>query len=129
MAADTLEKGPWWQLFGDPILNSLAESVEVSNQNVAVAVANYAQARALVAQQRASLFPTVNLTSGADRSGSRRGNATVNSNGTVSSGGGVNNSYQLNITRSRKRSYRLRLPPSSSTRSITRPASASATTS
>jgi NodT family efflux transporter outer membrane factor (OMF) lipoprotein len=95
--ADTLEKGPWWQLFGDPILNQLAESVEVSNQNVAVAVANYAQARALVAQQRASLFPTVNLTGGADRSGSRRGGATVNSNGTVSSGGSVDNNYQLNI--------------------------------
>ena len=50
--ADTLEKGPWWQLFGDATLNSLAESVEVSNQNIAAAVANYAQARALVAQQR-----------------------------------------------------------------------------
>ena len=95
--ADTLEKGPWWQLFGDPILNQLAESVEVSNQNVAAAVANYTQARALVAQQRASLFPTVNLTAGGDRSGSRGGNATVNSNGTVSTGGGVNNNYQLNI--------------------------------
>jgi len=95
--ADTLEKGPWWQLFGDPILNSLAESVEVSNQNVAVAVANYAQARAIVAQQRATLFPTVTLTGAADRSGSRGGNATVNSNGTVSTGGGVNNNYQLNI--------------------------------
>jgi NodT family efflux transporter outer membrane factor (OMF) lipoprotein len=95
--ADTLEKGPWWELFGDPILNQLAQSVEVSNQNVAIAVANYAQARALVAQQRASLFPTVNLTGGADRSGSNRGNAIVNSNGNVSSGGGVNNNYQLNI--------------------------------
>jgi NodT family efflux transporter outer membrane factor (OMF) lipoprotein len=95
--ADTLEKGPWWQLFGDPVLNELAEQVEVSNQNLAVAVANYAQARAIVAQQRATLFPTVNLTSGADRSGSRGGNATVDSNGNVRTGGGVSNSYQLNI--------------------------------
>ena len=67
--ADTLERGPWWQLFGDPVLNQLAESVEVSNQNVAAAVAAYAQARALVQQQRASLFPTVSLSGGADRSG------------------------------------------------------------
>lgn len=71
--ADTLEKGPWWQLFGDATLNQLADSVEVSNQNIAVAVANYTRARALVAQQRASLFPTVNLTGSADRSGSRSG--------------------------------------------------------
>jgi NodT family efflux transporter outer membrane factor (OMF) lipoprotein len=67
--ADTLERGPWWELFGDPVLNRLAESVEVSNQNVAAAVASYAQARALVQQQRASLFPTVSLSGGADRAG------------------------------------------------------------
>ncbi|WP_442920581.1 efflux transporter outer membrane subunit [Massilia sp. S19_KUP03_FR1] len=87
--ADTLEKGPWWQLFGDATLNQLAESVEVSNQNIAVAVANYTQARALVAQQRASLFPTVNLTGSADRSGSRSENG--------SGSGNAANAYRLNI--------------------------------
>jgi NodT family efflux transporter outer membrane factor (OMF) lipoprotein len=69
--ADALERGPWWQLFGDPVLNDLAASVEVSNQNVAAAVAAYAQARALVAQERAALFPTVSLGLSADRSGVR----------------------------------------------------------
>ena len=48
--ADTLERGPWWELFDDPVLNDLASQVEVSNQNVAAAVAAYAQARALVAR-------------------------------------------------------------------------------
>lgn len=67
--ADTLDKGPWWTLFGDPILNDLASQVEVSNQNVAAAVASYAQARALVQEQRASLFPEVGLNTSADRSG------------------------------------------------------------
>jgi NodT family efflux transporter outer membrane factor (OMF) lipoprotein len=81
--ADTLERGPWWQLFGDPVLNRLAESVEVSNQNVAAAVAAYAQARALVQQQRAALFPTVSLSGRADRSG---GN-----------GGGADNRFSLGI--------------------------------
>jgi len=69
--ADTLSRGPWWQLFQDPVLDELAVSVDVSNQNVAAAVASYAQARALVAEQRASLFPTVALDSGAGRSGGR----------------------------------------------------------
>ncbi len=69
--ADTLERGPWWQLFNDPVLNDLASRVEVSNQNIAAAVAAYAQARALVAEQRASLLPTVTLGAGADRSGGR----------------------------------------------------------
>ena len=67
--ADTLERGPWWTLFRDPLLDDLAASVEVSNQNVAAAVASYAQARALVQQQRSSLFPTVSLSGGADKSG------------------------------------------------------------
>ncbi|MBC7452585.1 MAG: efflux transporter outer membrane subunit [Massilia sp.] len=67
--ADTLERGPWWTLFGDPLLNELASSVDVSNQNVAAAVASYAQARALVQQQRAALFPALSLGAGVDRSG------------------------------------------------------------
>ncbi|MHA4866775.1 efflux transporter outer membrane subunit [Duganella sp. PWIR1] len=67
--ADTLERGPWWQLFSDPILNDLADTVEVNNQNVASAVAAYAQARALVAEQRAALFPSVDLNGSATRSG------------------------------------------------------------
>jgi len=67
--ADTLERGPWWALFADAELDRLAAQVETANQNVAVAVANYTQARALVAQQRASLFPVVSLGAGADRAG------------------------------------------------------------
>ena len=86
--ADALERGPWWQLFGDAQLNSLASQVEVSNQNVAAAVAAYTQARALVREQRASQFPTVALDSGASRSG------TSGSNG---AGGRVGNNVQLGI--------------------------------
>ena len=67
--ADTLERGPWWTLFGDAQLNQLAEGIDISNQNVAAAIASYEQARALVREQRASLFPTVNLTGSGTRSG------------------------------------------------------------
>ena len=86
--ADALERGPWWELFNDPELNALASQVQVSNQNVAAAVAAYAQARALVAQQRAALFPTVSLDAGANRNGSNSNSAR---NGTGRS------SYQVNI--------------------------------
>ena len=75
--ADALERGPWWQLFNDPVLNDLAARVEVSNQNVAAAVAAYAQARALVAEQRAGLFPSVTLGGGASRAQS---NGTTRNN-------------------------------------------------
>lgn len=75
--ADTLDRGPWWQLFGDAELSRLVAQVEVSNQNVAAAVAAYAQARALVAQQRASLFPQIALDASARRSGGRGAVATT----------------------------------------------------
>lgn len=67
--ADTLDRGPWWTRFEDPVLNDLVSRVEVSNQNVAAATAAYAQARALVREQRSSLFPLVVLDGGASRSG------------------------------------------------------------
>ncbi len=76
--ADALERGPWWTLFNDPVLNALASQVEVSNQNVAAAVASYAAARATVAEQRASLFPTVNLGLSGDRSGGRDQDSSSN---------------------------------------------------
>ena len=76
--ADTLDRGPWWQLFGDAELDKLVAQVEISNQNVAAAVAAYAQARALVAQQRASLFPSVGLNASAQRSGGGASLGTAN---------------------------------------------------
>ena len=91
--ADALERGPWWSLFGDPVLDQLASRVEVSNQNVAVAVAAYAQARALVREQRASLFPSVTLDGGASRSRSSGSGGSS----TSGSGGRIGNNYQLSI--------------------------------
>jgi NodT family efflux transporter outer membrane factor (OMF) lipoprotein len=82
--ADALDRGPWWNLFGDPVLDGLMRQVEVNNQNVAAAVAAYAEARAIVAEQRAALFPTVTLNGGANRSGSR-------------SDAGASNRYSLSI--------------------------------
>ncbi|MDB5761666.1 MAG: efflux system, outer rane lipoprotein NodT family [Herminiimonas sp.] len=89
--ADSLDRGSWWTLFDDPMLNELASRIEVSNQNVAAATAAYAQARALVREQRASLFPVVTLNGGANRSGSGTGSTS----GT--SGTRTGSNYQLSI--------------------------------
>ena len=67
--SDALDRGPWWDLFGDPELSALVAQVEVSNQNVAAAVASYTQAQALVREQRASLFPAIGLSAAATRNG------------------------------------------------------------
>jgi NodT family efflux transporter outer membrane factor (OMF) lipoprotein len=77
--ADTLDRGPWWQLFGDAELNTLASQVEVSNQNVAEAVAAHAQARALVREQRAVRLPSLTLDGSAGRAGGGASSSTGNS--------------------------------------------------
>lgn len=59
--SDAAQRADWWTAFGDPVLNSLESKVEVSNQTLAADEAAYRQARALVAEDRAALFPTVSL--------------------------------------------------------------------
>lgn len=68
-APSTVDGTAWWKAFGDSQLDALVDQVEVSNQNVAAAVANYAQARALVRVQRASYFPTLGVSGGVTRTG------------------------------------------------------------
>jgi NodT family efflux transporter outer membrane factor (OMF) lipoprotein len=60
---DEAIKGAWWEMFADPLLNTLEEQVVISNQNVAAAEAQFRQAQALVRASRAGYYPT--LTAGA----------------------------------------------------------------
>jgi NodT family efflux transporter outer membrane factor (OMF) lipoprotein len=56
---DTALKGKWWEIYNDPELNSLEEQVNISNQNVLAAEAQYRAARATVRIARSALFPLV----------------------------------------------------------------------
>jgi NodT family efflux transporter outer membrane factor (OMF) lipoprotein len=56
---DAIDRGPWWSVFRDSKLDWLAGQVEISNQTVAQSAAAYEQARALIREAQASLFPTV----------------------------------------------------------------------
>jgi NodT family efflux transporter outer membrane factor (OMF) lipoprotein len=51
--------GDWWTIFQDPQLNALELQVNVSNQNLREAEAQYRQARAVVRYSRADYYPTV----------------------------------------------------------------------
>ena len=57
--SDELLKGKWWEIFGDPQLNRLEELVNINNQNVKQAEAQFRQARALVAGNHANYYPTI----------------------------------------------------------------------
>lgn len=49
----------WWEIFNEPQLNALEAQIDVSNQNIITAEAQFRQARALVREARAAYFPTV----------------------------------------------------------------------
>jgi NodT family efflux transporter outer membrane factor (OMF) lipoprotein len=66
---DTNDRGAWWQVYADPVLNNLETRCAAANQNIAAALHAYEQAHLIVRESRASLFPTVGI--GADASRSR----------------------------------------------------------
>ena len=83
---DDVKRDKWWEVFGDAQLNSLLAQIDVSNQNVRVAEANFRQARTHVQQARASLFPSVDGRASVSRS---------RSVGTAARAGTTANNYNL----------------------------------
>ena len=57
--ADQVLRGKWWEIYQDPQLNALEEKINLSNQTLKAAQAQFAQARAVVRQNRADYYPTV----------------------------------------------------------------------
>jgi len=59
--------GTWWTIFQDPQLDALELEVNVSNQNLKVAEAQFRQARAVLRYNRADYYPTVTAGASATR--------------------------------------------------------------
>jgi NodT family efflux transporter outer membrane factor (OMF) lipoprotein len=97
--SDAIDRGAWWSMFNDPVLDGFERRVEVSNQNLAAAAAAYDAARALVDQSRSTLFPTITGNAGATRSsGGRNGQVVTGAGGGfVSSGNGAQNRFSTNF--------------------------------
>jgi NodT family efflux transporter outer membrane factor (OMF) lipoprotein len=94
---DALPRGPWWEVFGDPDLSALEAQVDVANQDVAQAEANYRVARALARGARADRLPTVTAAPGVTitHNGSRVGGQGT---GTTSGSSGSHvTTYQVPI--------------------------------
>ena len=52
-------KGKWWEIYQDAELNALEEKLAIDNQTIKQYFANFMEARTLVAEARAQLYPTV----------------------------------------------------------------------
>ena len=91
--ADLLQRGDWWTLFGDAQLDALVGRLNLSNQNLGAAEAQYRQARALVMGARSQLFPVVGSSAGATRAGQGSSNVSNSSAGAS----GVSETYSLGL--------------------------------
>jgi NodT family efflux transporter outer membrane factor (OMF) lipoprotein len=59
--------GNWWEIFHDSQLNALEQQINVSNQNLKAAVAQYQEARAALRYARADYYPTISTAPSATR--------------------------------------------------------------
>jgi NodT family efflux transporter outer membrane factor (OMF) lipoprotein len=66
--ADDSNRGPWWEVFGDPLLNELETRVDTSNQSILQAAANYEEAVQIARSDRTGYLPTVSASASAQRS-------------------------------------------------------------
>jgi NodT family efflux transporter outer membrane factor (OMF) lipoprotein len=58
---DAMLRGKWWEIFQQPELNDLEEQLNIDNQNIKVYFENFMEARAIVRQAHAQLYPTVGV--------------------------------------------------------------------
>jgi NodT family efflux transporter outer membrane factor (OMF) lipoprotein len=85
---DDVIRGKWWEVYHDPVLNSLEEKVNISNQNVAQAEAQFREAAATVKVARAAFFPTVTANPSLTESQASQATASESGGGSLTGGTG-----------------------------------------
>ena len=91
--ADRLNRGDWWTFYRDPRLDLLIKQVEISNQTVAAAAAAYEQARALIREAQAALFPVLNATYNATRAYNGPGAGAAGTIATAAASGSYSSTF------------------------------------
>jgi len=95
---DEMLRGKWWEIYNDPELNALEEQLNVNNLNIKQSFENFMAARALVAEARSQLFPTVGTAPAYQHSrGSGNLKNTIGTTGSTgtTTGGQVSTLYTL----------------------------------
>ena len=87
----------WWTVYHDPVLSHLERQVEVSNQNLKVAVAAYYAAREAAGVTRGSLFPTIGLGASQTRSGGGAVNSFAFGGARTSNQFGASGSWDVDL--------------------------------
>jgi multidrug efflux system outer membrane protein len=85
----------WWKGFQDPVLDSLLQEASANSQDLALATARIAEARATLDQNQSNFYPSVDLTVGASRKRTSENSATYSA-----AAGPYSNDRQLGLSAS-----------------------------
>jgi len=88
---DAMLHGKWWEIYNELELNALEDQLNINNQNIKQSFENFMEARALVTQARAQLYPTLGTAPSFQRSQSSA-NLKNNVGTTGTAGGGLTRS-------------------------------------
>ena len=75
--SDAINRGAWWSIYNDPVLDGLEKRIDISNQNLKAAAAALRQAEEIVAEARAGFFPAATVELAAQRTRASGANGTA----------------------------------------------------
>jgi NodT family efflux transporter outer membrane factor (OMF) lipoprotein len=81
---DMAQRGDWWSIYNDPVLDGLEKRIDISNQTLKAAEAAFRESEWIVAEARAGFFPTGTINGSGQRS--KSGGGGSNGSGSVSAG-------------------------------------------
>lgn len=90
----------WWKSFQDPVLDALVDEALAQSQDLALASARIAEARATLDQNESNLYPTVDLSAGATRKRASENSASFSKGSNPVSEDrvlGLNASYEIDF--------------------------------
>src|SRR5215469_994855 len=94
---DGIDRGAWWSVYQDSVLDALERQIDISNQNLKAAEAAFQQAEWIVAQARAGFFPIGDVNASTQRT--RTGGASSSTTGFGRSGF-ISNSFSTSASAS-----------------------------
>jgi len=94
---DGIDRGAWWSVYQDSVLDALERQIDISNQNLKAAAAAFQQAEWIVAQARAGFFPIGDVNASTQRT--RTGGASSSTTGFGRSGF-ISNSFSTSASAS-----------------------------
>ncbi len=94
--SDQAIRGKWWELYNDAQLSTLAEQINISNQNILAAEAQFRAARDAMRIARSNLFPVVGAGLSVTNSRTPAGTAATSTSASTAGSVASRTSYDLN---------------------------------